>query len=205
LLHLGLVYTEYLDTQYTQENTHLIAGTELAPKIKRIAKYFGGAIGAYASYITIKNEFKESKEELKELAALKVNISSTKQQIKQLTNEKHSNNFIYKLQINKIERSHEEVTAIKEEKSRILAETSISEAKYRKNGDLKDLEIIQKYQRQLQALQPKEARAQAELQLDIDRASKFTKEISNETDEKKILELVTDDVKKSSVFNLEEL
>ena len=111
------------------------------------------------------------------------------------------------MQINKMEISPKELTAIKEEKSRILAETSISEANYRKNGDLKDLEIIQKYKRQLQALQPKEARADAELKLDIDRASKFTKEISKETDGNKILEMVTDDddIQKSSVFNLEEL
>ena len=42
-LHIGLVYTEYLNIKYTPENLHLKAGTELGPKIQRIAKYFGGS------------------------------------------------------------------------------------------------------------------------------------------------------------------
>jgi hypothetical protein len=44
-----------------------------------------------------------------------------------------------------------------------------------------------------------------ELNQDLTSARKFTDEISKETDENKILELINGDIKKSSIFNLDEL
>jgi len=58
----------------------------------------------------------------------------------------------------------------------------------------------------LQGILIKKTRASSDLEKDIDRAHKFSAELSKETDETAFLAKINeDDVKKSSIFYLDEL
>ena len=72
-------------------------------------------------------------------------------------------------------------------------------------GDISYKEKIRKAELKIVALTLEEDRALSELQLDIDRGYKNATEVSTSTDDTALLEYVPEDVKKSSILNLDEL
>lgn len=68
------------------------------------------------------------------------------------------------------------------------------------------LEEIRRANLEIESLTLKKNRALSEARKDIAEAEKFSKDLSKETDEKKILSMINeDDVKKSMFFDLDEL
>ena len=217
LLHFLLLYTEYLNRKYNNNSeSHMKSGPEISPQVKKIATLFGGAIAFYSGYITIRNDLKETKiqDELKLLAVWKEKMNFAEQELKKATNEKLATNFIYKMQLKKMDWSLVELTKIKTERSKILDLVAESEKQYKNTGNINELETQRKLKYWLAELDPKEVRATAELQKDIKIASTFVNEISTASDEK-VSEIIKNlnqnenendiDIKKSTIFDLNEL
>lgn len=111
-----------------------------------------------------------------------------------------------KLHVTRIKNTYAKVDNHEKEQSELMKTITERDVKWKNTGDqtLQDKNILDKIK--YQAIERQKHRDKAELLQDIDSATRFNEEISKETDEKKFLEMINDDdIKKSSIFNLEEL
>lgn len=207
-LNLCLLYIESLDAKHTNKDiSHMKSG--MTPELKRLVKYFISGVGLYASYIAIKNEHKDTAKEAKLLKQKEADLAEFTNkaalEVKQIANVRIANNFANKLHLNSIQRTVEKVTKNKEEQTELHKAIKEQKVQWENDKDSKLLQGIEVLEVKLEALIVEGNRAESELIQDVARGVKYSEEISKETDEAKILAILNEDIKKSSILDLEEL
>ena len=206
LLNIGLLYSESLDAKHKNKDiSHMKSG--ISPELKKLATYFISGVTIYASYIAIKNEHKDTAKEAKLLeqkeAELKEFTEKALLEAKRATNARIANNFSNKLHIDGIHRSLVRVNTIKGEEIELQKALKETHVQWEKSGDKKHQDIIEVLKVKIEALNLEWERAQSELTQDVVRGVKYSAEISNETDEEKILAMLNEDIKKSSILDID--
>jgi len=210
VLNIVLVYLEYLENKYTKKyNTvpHIQSG--VSPELKRIAKHLIISLGVVSSLITVKSEFKDPAKEAEKAARITQKaeeaLAKAEDETKKVAVGKVANNFVHKLQIHSIKGSYSGWEGNQQEQSELYKALEANKDAWKNDGDVKHLEKNKIVEVKIQGLKIQERRHMADLKANINKASRFSEELSKETDENKVLEMISDEIKKSSIFDLEEL
>lgn len=173
------------------------------PELKRIASYFTAAVSIYASYIKIRNDQDKSETEATLRAELETTLAKAREETQRAQYTEIKNNFSNKLHMFSIQDSFTKVGTIRKEKSDLVKAIEALHVDWNQTNDSSLIENKLKYESRLQSLSLEEERAHSDLSQGISTGSKFLAEISKETDESKVLKMINDDVKKSSIFDLD--
>ena len=202
LLHIGFLYFEYLDINSKKNSdSHHYMQSNLLDHIKKAAAYFLSGAGGASSYITITNEYQRKQTE----NLIKENLAKSKEELKKVENEQVSNNMHHKLHIDRIDRTHKNLTDIKKEKSELMRLIEENKAKHKTGSALISTADLRKAESRVQLLDLAEKRVDIELNQDITCGVKFATEIKKQTEEKNLLNLINEDVHKSTIFDFDAL
>nr|WGO76445.1 hypothetical protein [Lentinula edodes] len=109
------------------------------------------------------------------------------------------------MQFNGIERSFHNLDNIRKEKSDLMKVIEEKKVKFEKGDKSITQEMIRKDELKKIELESNENKGTVELNKAIEKGVNFSKDISKEKDDSKILELINENVKKSTMFDLDEL
>lgn len=130
LVNLGLLYSEYLDNK-NKDNFDYVLKNGIGSELKKIGGAFLLVASTYSTYITIKNEPVEKSK----VEEFKKSILDSREEVKKVKDVNSANNFIHKLHLNSIERSHQNLDNIRKEKSDLIKALDEKKVKF-ENGDI---------------------------------------------------------------------
>lgn len=193
------MYSEYLDINSKKNSdSHLYLQAGLLDQIKKAAGYFLAGAGGYSSYITINSHYDKNKRE----ALLQEELAKTKSEVTNMENKEAANNLNNKMQLDRILRTQKKKLENKKEKSELMRLIEERQAKFK---DDTSTDEIRQAKSRLHLLELEESRIETELHNDIVSGVKFAEEIRKQTEEKKALALLIEDVKKSTIFDFDTL
>ena len=220
VLNIWLIYIEYLDkkTQNKDNSKYLQSGSgnpQILPHVRRYSSYILAGIAALSSIITVKNEYITKTKTQKALEDYQNYLDKATEEIKNNEDQKTAQQMLSRLHQYSSVSSFNTVNLIRGKRSEI--KTKISEAKKKfedenpgskfweaKPGN-KYLDEIKAAEREDQRLELEENRAFKDLQLTLENGKKYAEEVSKESDEKKILDKINEEINKASFFDLEKL
>lgn len=205
VLNIGLLYLESLEikSKSTDKTPYMQSGSGTGSRLKRIAGQVSFCIGVYSGYITIRNDrtYQKNSEQFRN------ELEKAKLEAKEAADEKTAINFTQKMHIDGLERSFQKANKLRSEQSELrkFIEDNKATAKFKSGDDERFLAEISRAELRLFALDREEERAQSDLKLEIEKTQRFATEISGETEDQKILALVNEDFKKSTILDLDGL
>jgi hypothetical protein len=208
-LNFFLIYTEYRDIQSKIQNNseYLQSGTgttsNIIPHIKKYTTYFLAGAAALSSYIAIKNEYITNASHEKEIAVYKQNLAAANEELKKVKDKQIVANMYNRMNIDSLDRNFKEVQAFRTNRSKLQKEIAEDYEKYKETGD-KSFETKAKLKEtEEKVLVRDESRVVQDFETTMHSSVKFSREISKEADEEKILEIIKEDINKSSVFGFD--
>lgn len=210
IINIILLYCNYKDKKYStkcKSESQLKSSISEWKSLRNVAKEFIVAVGLVSSFITINNEFFKKPEKAKEADAIiveeKAPIASAYSAIIPEKSERVANNFANKLHMPSISHKLEEITQTKSKRSALIKAIEERNVKWEEDGNVEHLNKNKLDEVKIQGLEIAEKRHQSELEQNILTGKKFSELVSKEEDEEKYLALINEDIKKSSIFDLD--
>jgi hypothetical protein len=209
ILNIGLLYCEFKNIDHIQKSgSPKYLQTTTSTELKKIAVGLISTIGGIASIITIKDDIirRKKEEEWKE------QLAQAQAESKRITSEKIANDFHHKLQIDYLQRKHQEIIITRTEKSALTNYLKENPDKtcFSTVNEGTIIDHFQEYNRirrekatRLDELNLIEKRQEADLGQGISRSHRFTTEINKVKNDNELLELLNSDVKNSAIFDLD--
>ncbi len=197
LINLGLLYSEYLENKNKDNPNYIKNG--IGSELKKIATTFISAASLYSAFITIKNEHQKIEKE----AEFRKEISKANEATKKISDEKTANNFSHRLNLERIEKDYNELDKIIKAKSELTKTIQEKKVNFERGDKSISQEMIRNEEMKIVELVLLEDKAKNTMQKNIAKGVKFSKEVSNENNESKILEMINE--KKSTIFDLDDL
>jgi hypothetical protein len=171
----------------------------IGSELKKFLNAFIAVGGAYGTYLTIKNEHQS----IGALKELKKEVEKSKLEFKEITDRRIADNISNRLHFDKISRSFKDLDTVKNEKSELMKKIDENKANMTESNKIEIQDKLRNQESRMDLLQLEEKRINDEIRKSIDNGVKFSKEVTNEKDESKILEMINE--KNKSIFDLDSL
>jgi hypothetical protein len=218
-INICIIYTEYLDkNKKKKNNTHLQSG--IHPTSQKAAKSVIFIMGAAASFLALKNEYKDLTKEScfkklhQKLADLKGTVGTTQSELNQIKNVNLRNNLSHRLHFRSLEINIENFGKSLQHESDLQKALNAKKINWAETKDPKLKIEIAIEEAILNQLNSKNTRDFQNIMKDVQSGVKFSNAVCNADNEDKIIALLTegvtegdDDIKKSIIFsfNVEKL
>ena len=207
IFNIWLVYIEYLDKKETLiYNTPLQSG--LHPTIQRAAKGILYGLGAVSGFIAIKNEYLDlTKESTKKAIEAKIaqiisDLIQARKHGDEITDTQIRANFFHKVRYKALEINIGEIREIINEESELIQILKAQRIDWSKSQDPNLLGAIVLGEAKLKRIALTKEKKFEELNQDVKIGQKFVDVMCKQTDEKKVIAMLTDeDIKNSVIFS----